>query len=100
MVSLWLQAIQDTLLPPSVHMIRRKKAKGSQQLDTNGGIQKNEDKGETALSPDVPSDGKQGKDNGHVSMSQKPVSDVTIGSKASSSPYPNVCSLYSCSICF
>lgn len=93
---LWLQEIQDTLLPPSVHIYPKKKGKASEQLNTNGGIQQNEDNYKTALSPDVPVSGNQGNDNSHVRKSAEFFPDVKNDSVASSSPYPNVCSLQLC----
>ncbi|XP_061368552.1 rhodanese-like domain-containing protein 4A, chloroplastic [Gastrolobium bilobum] len=86
----WI-AIQDTLLPPSVHIYRRKKTKASQQLTTNGNgaIPQNASNNESALSPDTPENGNQKTDNGHVKRSVESVPEVKIGSVASSSPYPN-----------
>jgi hypothetical protein len=91
---LLLQAIQDTLLPPSVHIIRRKKTKAPQQLTTNGNgaIQPNDDSNsESALSSDIPTLGNQETENGHVKRSVDPDPEVKISSAVSSSPYPNVC---------
>ncbi|KAE9617909.1 putative Rhodanese-like domain-containing protein [Lupinus albus] len=86
----WM-AIQDTLLPPSAHIFRRKKTKASKQLhkNGNGAIQKTESNYEGALSQDTPVVENQETDNGHVKRSVKSAPDVKIGSVASSSPYPN-----------
>lgn len=90
---LWLQEIQDALLPPSVHMYPRKKVKASKQLSTNGGIQKYEDDSKTALALDVPLSENKRTDNGHARKSAEPFPDVKTDSITSSSPYPHVCSL-------
>ncbi|KAI4356269.1 hypothetical protein L6164_000302 [Bauhinia variegata] len=85
----WM-AIQDTLLPPSVHIKRRKKkVKASEKLSTNGSIQQNEDNQGTALTPDVPVVGDHKTDNGHVGKSTESSPVVKIRSVTSSSPYPN-----------
>ena len=92
--SLWLQAIQDTLIPPSVHINRRKKGKASKKVSTNGNgaIQQNDSYYESGLSPDIPAVGNRKTDNGHVKRSEESVPEVKIRTVASSSPYPNVCS--------
>ncbi|KAI9075675.1 hypothetical protein K1719_042372 [Acacia pycnantha] len=83
----WME-IQDTLLPPSVHIYPKKKIKASEQLGTNGAIQQNEDNG-NAWSPDIPKPVDQSSDTGPVRKSAESFPDVKIKSKASSSPYPN-----------
>lgn len=85
----WM-AIQDTLLPPPVHIYRRKKTKVPKQLNNgNGAIQQNDSNEMSGLSPDTPVGGNQKTDNGHVKRSVKSAPEVKIGSVASSSPYPN-----------
>ncbi|KAK7340414.1 hypothetical protein VNO77_21116 [Canavalia gladiata] len=86
----WM-AIQDSLLPPSVHI--RKKTKASKQLNTNGNgaIQQNDNNNESSLSQDTPPVGNLKTDNGHAKRSAESISEVKIGSVRSSSPYPNVC---------
>ncbi|XP_057435849.1 rhodanese-like domain-containing protein 4A, chloroplastic [Lotus japonicus] len=86
----WM-AIQDTLLPPSLHMYRRKKTKASQKLSTNGNgaIQKNDSKNESSLSLEVPTVENQKTENGHVKRSVESGPEMRTGSRASSSPYPN-----------
>ncbi|KAK7256346.1 hypothetical protein RIF29_29788 [Crotalaria pallida] len=86
----WM-AIQDTLLPPSTHINKRKKTKASKKLNTNGNgaIQQNDSNYESALSPDTPLGGNQNADNGHLKRSVMSTPDVKISSVASSSPYPN-----------
>ncbi|CAJ2645670.1 rhodanese-like domain-containing protein 4A, chloroplastic isoform X2 [Trifolium pratense] len=87
----WM-AIQDTLLPPSVHIIRRKKSKAPQQLSTNGNgaIQQNDDSNnESASSSDIPAAGNQETENCHMKRSVESNPEVKISSVVSSSPYPN-----------
>ncbi|XP_050252173.1 rhodanese-like domain-containing protein 4A, chloroplastic isoform X3 [Quercus robur] len=49
----WL-AIQDSLLPPSVHIYPKKKVKTSQQLRMNGVIQQTKDENGSASSANIP----------------------------------------------
>ncbi|XP_052115885.1 rhodanese-like domain-containing protein 4A, chloroplastic [Arachis duranensis] len=86
----WM-AIQDSLLPPSVHIKRRKKKKASQEVGANGNgaIQQNDSNYESASTPDIPADGNQEKENGHVKRSEESVPERKISSVVSSSPYPN-----------
>ncbi|KAJ1417262.1 Rhodanese-like domain superfamily [Sesbania bispinosa] len=88
----WM-VIQDSLLPPPVHINRRKKTKASQNLGTNGNeaIQQNESNNETALSPDILAVGNQKTENGQVKRSAESNPEMKNGLVASSSPYPNVC---------
>ncbi|XP_027351003.1 rhodanese-like domain-containing protein 4A, chloroplastic [Abrus precatorius] len=83
----WMD-IQDSLLPPSVHIRKRKKA--SQELNTNGNgtIQQNDSNGESSLSQDIPPLGNQTTDNGHAQRSVESISEMKVGSVVSS-PYPN-----------
>ncbi|KAF5746243.1 rhodanese-like domain-containing protein 4A chloroplastic [Tripterygium wilfordii] len=76
----WL-AIQETLLPPSVHIYPKKKVKKISQLE------KNEDKEEISSSEGVSADDGQRTDNGHVKVSNT-ASQIELGSR-SLSPYPN-----------
>ena len=89
--SSWLQAIQDSLLPPSVHI--RKRVKASKKLNTNGNgaIQQNDSNNNSSLTQDRSSVENQTTDDGHVKSSVEFISEVKTGSVASSSPYPNVC---------
>ncbi|KAG5134909.1 hypothetical protein AAZX31_09G225500 [Glycine max] len=84
----WM-AIQDSLLPPSVHI--RKRVKASKKLDTNGNgaIQKNDSNNKSSLSQDISSVENQTTDFGHVKSSVESIPEVKTGSVASSSPYPN-----------
>ncbi|XP_012569103.3 rhodanese-like domain-containing protein 4A, chloroplastic [Cicer arietinum] len=86
----WM-AIQDTLLPPSVHINRRKKTKAAEKLSTNGNgaIQQNDRNNESVLSLDIPAVGNQETDNGHVKRSVESNPEMKIGSVVSHSPYPN-----------
>ncbi|XP_058756162.1 rhodanese-like domain-containing protein 4A, chloroplastic [Vicia villosa] len=87
----WM-AIQDTLLPPPVHMNRRKKkTKVPQELGTNGNgsIQQNDSSNESVLSSDIPAVGNQETENGHVKRSVESNPKVKLGSVVSYSPYPN-----------
>ncbi|MED6186987.1 hypothetical protein PIB30_072074 [Stylosanthes scabra] len=86
----WM-AIQGNLLPPSVHIKRRKKKTASQEVNANGngGIQQNDINYESASTPEIPSVENQEKENGHVKRSEESVPEGKISSVASSSPYPN-----------
>ncbi|KAK7295237.1 hypothetical protein RJT34_18142 [Clitoria ternatea] len=88
----WM-GIQDTLLPPSVHMKKKKKASKQLNENGNGAILQNDSKNDSSLSPDIPTVGNQKTDNGHVkrSVELESTPEVKIGSVASSSssPYPN-----------
>ncbi|KAI5428310.1 hypothetical protein KIW84_033341 [Lathyrus oleraceus] len=88
----WM-AIQDTLLPPPVHMNQRKKTKVPQELSTNGNgsIQQNDSNNESVLSSDIPAVGNQETENGHVKRSVESNPKMKLGSVVSYSPYPNVC---------
>lgn len=90
---LLLQAIQDTLLPPPVHIFRKKKTKASQKLNTNGNgaVQQTDSNNESALSSDIPAVGTQETENGHLERSVESNPEMKMGSVTSSSPYPNVC---------
>lgn len=89
--SIWLQAIQDSLLPPSVHI--RKRVKSSKELSTNGNgaIQQNDSKNKSSLSQETSPGGNQKVDNGNVKSSVESIPEVKTGAVVSSSPYPNVC---------
>ena len=78
----FLQEIQETLLPPSVHIYPKKKTKKSQELGTNGVIGSNEDKPEVASTETGASIGE--------SQGTKSIRNIKNGAR-SSSPYPNVC---------
>ncbi|KAG5092754.1 hypothetical protein JHK82_051532 [Glycine max] len=84
----WM-AIQDSLLPPSVHI--RKRVKASKKLNTNGNgaIQQNDSNNNSSLTQDRSSVENQTTDDGHVKSSVEFISEVKTGSVASSSPYPN-----------
>lgn len=86
----WM-AIQDTLLPPSVHINRRKKTKVPKELSTNGNgaIQQSDNKNESVVSSDIPAVGNQETENGHVKKSVESNPEMKISSVVSSSPYPN-----------
>ncbi|KAK9281280.1 hypothetical protein L1049_004177 [Liquidambar formosana] len=75
------RAIQENLLPPSVHIYPKKKAKMSQQFEMNGGVnQQSENNYE---------DGSHSMDNGYVKSSMESSPKKKLDSR-SSSPYPNV----------
>lgn len=79
----FLQEIQETLLPPSVHIYPQKKRKASRELGENGRvIRSNEDNGAIGES--------QGSDHAQVANSTMSTLDKKNGAR-SSSPYPNVC---------
>ncbi|KAL2330127.1 hypothetical protein Fmac_017708 [Flemingia macrophylla] len=84
----WM-AIQDSFLPPSMHMKKRKKA--SKQLDKNGNgtIQQNDSNSKSFLSQDITPVGNQTTNNGQVKSSVESIPEVKTGSVAYSSPYPN-----------
>ncbi|XP_020220136.1 rhodanese-like domain-containing protein 4A, chloroplastic [Cajanus cajan] len=84
----WM-AIQDSFLPPSVHM--KKRIKASKQLNTNenGAIQQNDSNNKSSLSRDISPVGNQTTDNGQVKSSAESIPEVKTGSVASLSPYPN-----------
>jgi len=86
-----LQAIQDSLLPPSVHI--RKRVKSSKELNTNGNgrIQQNDSKNKSSLSQEISPVENQKVDNGNVKSSAESIPEVKTGAVVSSSPYPNVC---------
>lgn len=86
----WM-AIQDTLLPPSVHINRRKKTKVPKELNTNGNgaIQQSDNKNESLVSSDTPAVGNQETENDHVKKSVESNPEMKISSVVSSSPYPN-----------
>ncbi|XP_010095587.2 rhodanese-like domain-containing protein 4A, chloroplastic [Morus notabilis] len=76
----WLE-IQETLLPPSLHIYPQKKRKASQELGENGRvIRSNEDNGAIGES--------QGSDHAQVANSTMSTLDKKNGAR-SSSPYPN-----------
>ncbi|KAF8402421.1 hypothetical protein HHK36_013376 [Tetracentron sinense] len=81
------QAIQETLLPPSVRILPQKKGKMSQQLEMNGeGINKRtEDNSHPSSSTSVPTSERKRVENGYINSVQ-----ATLGIKRPSSPYPNV----------
>ncbi|KAL3531027.1 hypothetical protein ACH5RR_010349 [Cinchona calisaya] len=83
------QEIQETLLPPSVHIYPKKKAKVSQQPSTNGGANSpNKGSGPSSSVPGPLADNPEKISNGSVKSS----SELTSGRKCgprSSSPYPN-----------
>ncbi|KAF3434947.1 hypothetical protein FNV43_RR22034 [Rhamnella rubrinervis] len=84
----WME-IQETLLPPPVHIYSKKKGKTSQELGTNGGVlQSNEDDNNAISFESVDIRESQGIDNGRVTKSTKSELGIKNGSR-SSSPYPN-----------
>ncbi|KAL9297087.1 hypothetical protein ACSQ67_022983 [Phaseolus vulgaris] len=84
----WM-AIQDSLLPPSVHI--RKRVKSSKELNTNGNgrIQQNDSKNKSSLSQEISPVENQKVDNGNVKSSAESIPEVKTGAVVSSSPYPN-----------
>ncbi|KAJ0110365.1 hypothetical protein Patl1_03172 [Pistacia atlantica] len=74
--------IQDTLLPPSVHIIprKKKKVKVSQKLGINGVNQQSGDKKEDSSSVSVPIVQSQMENNVHLNNS----TNIKIGSRSSS----------------
>ncbi|XP_022954032.1 rhodanese-like domain-containing protein 4A, chloroplastic [Cucurbita moschata] len=81
----WM-AIQESLLPPSVHISRRKKAKASKKFGTNGVVQKSVDK--EAVPSLNSSNGEIQTSPLHVNASSDTESKLKTRSR-SSSPYPN-----------
>ncbi|CAK7349218.1 unnamed protein product [Dovyalis caffra] len=87
----WLD-IQETLLPPPVHMKpkkkkkKKKKAKTS-QLGVNGGVaQQNDGEDGIPSSTNLPLEESQSVDNGHVNKPMKSIPHLEIDFR---SPYPN-----------
>ncbi|XP_074334168.1 rhodanese-like domain-containing protein 4A, chloroplastic isoform X2 [Apium graveolens] len=77
----WL-AIQETLLPPSVHIFPKKKKKKLQQPETNGGVtQQSDNADQSSVSSSTQTT------NGYVSKSVEPTAE-TKNSARSLSPYP------------
>ncbi|KAG6680688.1 hypothetical protein I3843_13G046800 [Carya illinoinensis] len=75
----WL-AIQDSLLPPSVHIYPKKKVKTSQQPRTNGRVlQKAEDRND-ATSPDDTTIEEKWKTDGDLNKSTESIPDMKSGS--------------------
>ncbi|XP_057513222.1 rhodanese-like domain-containing protein 4A, chloroplastic isoform X2 [Actinidia eriantha] len=82
------QAIQESLLPPSVHIFPKKKVKMSQQPEMNGGVNKQSDN--VATSSRTLSTGQSEMvNNGYVSKATECSAQPKDGSR-SLSPYPNV----------
>lgn len=86
---LTLQEIQETLLPPSVRIYRKKKVKTSQQLGMNGGVLQSNEIDKAISSEHVDIGDSQRIDNGRVKKSTKSALEIKNASR-SSSPYPNV----------
>ncbi|GAV76524.1 hypothetical protein CFOL_v3_19997, partial [Cephalotus follicularis] len=89
----WL-AIQEMLLPPSVHIKPKKKKKRvkiTEQVGMNGGVnQQTENDNEGSSSTSVPiRESQRMENNGHVNKSTTSIPHLKIGYR-SSSPYPNV----------
>lgn len=83
-----LQAIQESLLPPSVHMSPKKKSR--QELGTNGAVsQKNGKKAEVSSSPGLAEGDNQVLDHGNQNDITAPTPPERTAPR-SSSPYPNV----------
>uniref|UniRef100_A0A5B7AMR8 Rhodanese domain-containing protein n=1 Tax=Davidia involucrata TaxID=16924 RepID=A0A5B7AMR8_DAVIN len=83
------QAIQETLLPPSVHIYPRKKVKKSQQLEINGGVNwQKEDNNQASSFTSLPTGRSEQIDNGHVNKSIEPTPQTKHGPRLLS-PYPN-----------
>ncbi|KAL3604754.1 hypothetical protein D5086_005613 [Populus alba] len=83
----WLE-IQETLLPPSVHMKPKKKKKKAKvsQLGVNGGVaQQNDGEDGIPSSTSFPLEGSQSVDNGHVNKPMTSTPHVEIDFR---SPYP------------
>ncbi|GAV68383.1 hypothetical protein CFOL_v3_11886, partial [Cephalotus follicularis] len=88
----WL-AIQEMLLPPSVHIKPKKKKKRvkiTEQVGMNGGVnQQTENDNEGSSSTSVPiRESQRMENNGHVNKSTTSIPHLKIGYR-SSSPYPN-----------
>lgn len=81
----FMQAIQETLLPPSVHIKSKKKVKISRGFGVNGAVDQVEDKKEGSSSTNAPILESQTMD--HELTESMP--HAKVGSH-SSSPYPNV----------
>ncbi|KAI5599733.1 hypothetical protein BDE02_02G215000 [Populus trichocarpa] len=83
----WLE-IQETLLPPSVHMKPKKKKKKAKvsQLGVNGGVaQQNDGEDGIPSSTSFPLEGSQSVDNGHINKPMTSTPHVEIDFR---SPYP------------
>ncbi|XAR58796.1 hypothetical protein NMG60_11014341 [Bertholletia excelsa] len=78
------QEIQESLLPPSVHIYPRKKAKTPQPLETNGGM--NHPCNQASSSTTLSTTESKNADNGHV---HKGITVKDISGSRPLSPYPN-----------
>lgn len=89
-----LQAIQESLLPPSVHMYPKKKGKASEDFGTNGAVaEQNGQNNSISSLPHVPTEA-EGQTNNAGDSNKSIVSiipDKVV--QSSSSPYPNVYSV-------
>ncbi|CAJ1824633.1 unnamed protein product [Sphenostylis stenocarpa] len=83
----WM-AIQDSLLPPSMH-IRKRVSSNELNTNGNGAIQQNDSKNKSSLSQEISPVGNQKTDNGNVKSSTESIPEVKTGSVIFSSPYPN-----------
>ncbi|XP_031373085.1 rhodanese-like domain-containing protein 4A, chloroplastic [Punica granatum] len=89
----WL-AIQETLLPPSVHMFPKKKGKASEDLGTNGAVAKQSGRNSSlSSSPSLPTKAESQASNPGMKLdsNKSKVSMVpdNVVCSSSSSPYPN-----------
>ncbi|KAK4381849.1 hypothetical protein Sango_2928100 [Sesamum angolense] len=100
------QEIQETLLPPSVHIYPKKRTKMPKQLDTNGGIKRQDGNND-----DLSSNAGSSSNNTHKEIKNDDFSSIspTVQSKGGQrplSPYPNellldsLCASSTCSILF
>ncbi|XP_057782874.1 rhodanese-like domain-containing protein 4A, chloroplastic [Salvia miltiorrhiza] len=79
------QEIQETLLPPSVHIYPKKKSKGPKKLDTNGGIARVDETKDSLLNTASPAS-EEIKNTDFSSLSS---SNKSEGGQKPLSPYPN-----------
>ncbi|OVA11041.1 Rhodanese-like domain [Macleaya cordata] len=81
------QAIQETLLPPSVHVFPKKNSKTKEQLEMNG-EEINRQTTSNGNIPSLTSVPSERVENGSIN-STRPISQANLGPKRMSSPYPN-----------
>ncbi|XP_022635668.1 rhodanese-like domain-containing protein 4A, chloroplastic isoform X1 [Vigna radiata var. radiata] len=85
----WM-AIQDSFLPPSVHIRKRVKSSKEPNKNGNGAIQQKDSNNKSSLSQEISPVGNQKMGNGNVKSSVESTPEVKTGAVVSSSPYPNL----------
>ncbi|KAK4419740.1 Rhodanese-like domain-containing protein 4A, chloroplastic [Sesamum alatum] len=83
------QEIQETLLPPSVHIYPKKRTKMPKQLDTNGGIKQQDGNNDELSSNTGPSPNNTPKEIKNEDFSSISPTVQSKGGQRPQSPYPN-----------